>query len=358
MKAKWLVVLLALGTSACVEDVDDDSMRPREGDLLSPPPVQRVPAPLPAAHCQVEVGGVGVVDMEADYLPHVITCENGGANLEALKAQAIAARSVAYYGMETTGSICDGQGCQVYSCGNQPNDLAYQAVMETSGLYLMYNSTLTYGFYVAGDSNTSPPACVGVSGSTEGWVTYNEGRSGTDVIQTQLGFVHSPGDSGYGQNRGCMSQWGARCLENNNGYDYMGILRFYYGEDIVVQQALGDCVTPVDPTDPGSSGGDESMETGSGDGPEETSMEVGTGGGSGGDDGDPSGPGPGSGATNASTSEGPDAGTGASGAGQGSALPDGYGDLGDRGCACRSSGGSGGGVLAIFLLGLVRRRRR
>src|SRR5690606_3052377 len=145
---------------------------------------------------------------EDDYLPHVIQCENGGAKLEALKAQAIAARSVAYYNMATQGSICDSQGCQVYSCGATPSAVHYQAVKETAGIYLSYDKTLTYGFYVAGDSGVSAPSCVGSSGSTEHWVTYNAGKSGTAVEQTALGYVGPPG---FGQNRGCMSQWGARC---------------------------------------------------------------------------------------------------------------------------------------------------
>jgi hypothetical protein len=82
-------VLLLVG---CAED---DAVRFRDFGLRAPPKVARVPAPLPAAHCEIEVENQGVLDLEEDYLPHVITCENGGANLEALKAQAIAARSVA-----------------------------------------------------------------------------------------------------------------------------------------------------------------------------------------------------------------------------------------------------------------------
>ncbi|MCX4243400.1 SpoIID/LytB domain-containing protein [Paraliomyxa miuraensis] len=253
-RARAVVLVGALGgawaTAGCTAqsvEREGPQIEPRDGELplQGPVEVSRVPAPLPGAHCMVQVEGQGLLDMEDDYLPHVIQCENGGANLEALKAQAISARSVAYYSVETSGSICDSQGCQVYSCGATPQPIHYQAVQETSGLYLNYNGTLTYGFYVAGDNNTSPPACVGVSGSTEGWVTYNEGQSGTNVEQTALGFIHQPGDNGYGQNRGCMSQWGARCLENNNGYDYLGILRFYYGDDIELTQAQGACVLPL-----------------------------------------------------------------------------------------------------------------
>ncbi len=205
---------------------------------------QRVSAPLAKAYCSITVTNEGVKQMETDYIAHVIQCENGGANLEALKAQAIAARSVAYYAMATKGSICDGQGCQVYSCGATPNAKQMQAAQETAGMYLSYGGMLTYGFYVAGDPKTAPPACHGVSGATEQYVTYNEGKTGSAVQHTSLGYYPS-GAATYGQNRGCMGQWGARCLENNDGYTYDKILKFYYGADIKILQASGSCVTPT-----------------------------------------------------------------------------------------------------------------
>src|SRR5690349_3308796 len=79
----------------CGADGDRSELR---SDIL-PDPEAWIPAPIGEAYCQIDVIGTGVVDMETDYLPHVVTCENGGGNLEALKAQAIAARSVAYYYM-------------------------------------------------------------------------------------------------------------------------------------------------------------------------------------------------------------------------------------------------------------------
>lgn len=335
----------------------DDPISFREIALTAPPRVSRVPAPLPAAHCDVNVEGVGVIDLEEDYLPHVITCENGGAELEALKAQAVAARSVAYYNMETEGSICDSQGCQVYSCGNEPNALAHQAVDETSGMYLSYNDTLTYAFYVAGDSSVSPPSCVGVDAPTEHWITYNEGRSGTDVEQTELGFIHAPGDNGYGQNRGCMGQWAARCLENDNGYDYVQILQFFYGADIELTQAAGECVIPQRGDD--SSGGGEVTTTdpsgaqtsdgGSSD-PDSTGV-------------DPSMPGSDSDVTAASqgddeSSEGDVEVDGTAGEDAG-ALPDTYGERGDDGaCGCVADASPRTTAPLLLLVGVAHRRRR
>ncbi|MCA9636675.1 MAG: hypothetical protein KC420_11665, partial [Myxococcales bacterium] len=194
-----------------------------------------VPAPLARGYCAAELEGVGSRDLERDYIPRVIYCENGGADLEALKAQAIAARSVLYYEMATSGSICDGQRCQVYSCAGSPSAIHYKAAAETAGQYLAHDGLLTYGFYVDGDPRPDPATCVGsLTVRNQAYVTHNAGKRGEAVAQTPLGYVGPPG---YGQNRGGMSQWGARCLESEQGADHLEILRFFYGEDIEVLTA-------------------------------------------------------------------------------------------------------------------------
>lgn len=100
------------------------------------------------------------------------------------------------------------------------------------------------GFFVAG-ARQSPPACMGGTDdptNTERYVTYNEGRSGADLIQTTLGFVHP--DNIY--NRGCMSQNGTHCLAEA-GWPWQDMMRFYYGEDIELVQTEGPCIDPPDP---------------------------------------------------------------------------------------------------------------
>lgn len=97
-------------------------------------------------------------------------------------------------------------------------------------------------FFVAGGS-ASAPACRGsTSASTEQYVTYNEGKSGSDITQTTLGWV-SPTNH---RNRGCLSQLGSRCLANE-GKTVEQILRFYYGEDVGIETAVGPCVPTVAP---------------------------------------------------------------------------------------------------------------
>ena len=67
-------------------------------------PIQEAEQEL-EAHCSVTVNGVGKIDVEKNYLPHVVHCENGGAPFEALKAQAIAARTYLYYRLASVSSM-------------------------------------------------------------------------------------------------------------------------------------------------------------------------------------------------------------------------------------------------------------
>lgn len=205
--------------------------------------VGSVSQPL-TAYCEAMVQGVGTIDVEADYLPRVVNCENGGAAFEALKAQAVAARTYLYYKLDRSGSIADGTNDQVYSCGRAPREEHFEAVRQTQGMVLQYAERTIAGFFVAGARNQPAPECRGSTDdptNTERYVTYNEGRSGDELIQTTLGFV----DPANLYNRGCMSQNGGHCLAGQ-GWGFEDILRFYYGEDIELVQAEGSCVMPID----------------------------------------------------------------------------------------------------------------
>lgn len=197
---------------------------------------------LTEAYCQATVADHGALDIESEYLPAVVTCENGAADFEALKAQAVAARSYLYYRLDRVRRIGDSQRDQVYTCARSASELARRAVAETSGQVLLYEGTQVAAFYVAGalqDSST----CVGSTDDpthTEEYVTYNLGKSGEGVSQTHLGALHDRNHA----NRGCMSQNGSHCLAVE-GWSYHDILRFYYGQDIALFQVEGPCIQPV-----------------------------------------------------------------------------------------------------------------
>ena len=232
----WVLVFGFLAAAGCVDSGDPgERLVVQRGQGLE-------------AFCSISVQTVGLRDMETDYLPHVVACENGAADFEALKAHAVAARAYAYYRLDTgDGTIAPDTSDQAYLCSREPGPEHYEAVNQTAGQVLMYNNQLVAAFYVAGAIPSNRSSCVAQSGdndysSTERYVTYNQGRSGSGLEQTMLGWVDPRND----RNRGCKSQNGAHCLAEA-GWDYRDILTFYYGSDIQLVQAEGACVGPVEP---------------------------------------------------------------------------------------------------------------
>ncbi len=227
------VSALVIGLEGCGASGDPAPSAPWIGEQA-----EAIKAPLTKSYCSLQVKGKGLKKMEEDYLPHVIACENGDADPEALKAQAIAARSAVLWTIASYGSICDSQSCQVYTCSRKPEPKHYAAVKATSGLYMASQGKLTYGFFVNGSIPKDTNSCQNTGASSlDHYITYNQGKSGSHVKMTALGSLDP------GQNRGCMSQFGARCLEKK-GQNYLDIIHFYYGEDIELLTAPGDCVEP------------------------------------------------------------------------------------------------------------------
>ena len=185
-------------------------------------------------------GGFFTVGFEDNYLPNVVLRENGQASFEALKAQAVAARTFAYYKFGTGQSFLrNSQADQVYSLGGQRNNPGgrwNQAVAETEGEFLSFNNVTTASFYVAG---AIPSSSSGVAGpndfdptNTQRFVTYNRlnDLAGPNNRGSSLGFRGTLSNPNY-PNRGAMSQNGADTLSDNGAY-YADILKFFYGGDI------------------------------------------------------------------------------------------------------------------------------
>ena len=105
---------------------------------------------------------VNIVDME-DYLVGVVPYEMSDSwPLEALKAQAVCARSYAYNSLNHHSTyhfdICNGTDCQVYyGYGKKGvnNVNAAQAVEETAGVYALYNGKPIEAFYSASHGGAS-----------------------------------------------------------------------------------------------------------------------------------------------------------------------------------------------------------
>lgn len=266
-RMKWVLsfLVLASGAAGCSEcDMGCDAM-----DYGVNPEFSVTRAPL-TAYCQANVKGVGTVDMETDYVPNVVHCENGGSNEQGLRVQAVAARTYAYYKLGTGAQLDDGTSDQVYSCPSRAPSAAQLAKMQaaaddTSGVVLQYQGTQVCGFFVAGakqqylDENCRFPDYPAETSDKDGWVyhqkyvTYNYGLSGTPVNkdkydysttgfrQTTLGYVAKS----FKVNRGCMGQNGSTCL-GAKGWQWREILKFFYGDDIDIVKAEGSCIKSGD----------------------------------------------------------------------------------------------------------------
>lgn len=215
------------------------------------------------APCEIDVvdndgNFIRRVDIEEEYIPGVVACENGGAPLEALKAQAVQARSFLYYKIFVRGadSIRNSTSDQVFSCSYRPNgpdEIHMEAARSTKGQYLTWEETIVASFYVAGaipsnpDPNDPVGSCTAGPGdedptSTQDRVTYNWGKTACMISMTNLGTT--PDDCRDNpHNRGAASQNGETCLANV-GWKYQDMLKFYYGDDITLVNAEGTCGGP------------------------------------------------------------------------------------------------------------------
>lgn len=173
----------------------------------------------------------GWMDLE-DYVARVCTRENGAAAFEALKAQAVAARTYVLRAMRDEGPIGtptkpipNSQSFQTYAAAASPACTA--ATAQTRGLVLRHQGALIVANYVAGARLGEYGAFQDDPTRTEKWVTYNRGRSGPQVIPTALSRVDRA------DNRGCLSQNGSDWMARR-GHSFVTILRFYYGDDVFI----------------------------------------------------------------------------------------------------------------------------
>jgi len=177
----------------------------------------------------------GAMSLEDEYVPRVCTQENGGADFEALKAQAVAARTYVLRAMRDDKAlgtnakpIQNSQGFQAYA--SFASEACIQATQATRGVVGRYQGQIVIANFVAGALWNENGSLGSDPTGTEKWVTYNEGLSGTDVHPTPLSYM------ARSDNRGCMSQNGSDWLALH-GYDYVSILRYFYGADLELEGA-------------------------------------------------------------------------------------------------------------------------
>ena len=96
---------------------------------------------------------IGVLSMD-DYIKGVVPYEMSASwNIEALKAQALCAKSYAVNSMGKHGSsgfdLCNSTHCQVYKGMNSATANSNAAVEAVSGQYILYNGKVAEGYYHA-----------------------------------------------------------------------------------------------------------------------------------------------------------------------------------------------------------------
>lgn len=179
---------------------------------------------------------VTTLDLE-DYLKCVVPSEMGGDwPIEALKVQAITARSYVLYAMLRPrhsiegADVCDSpRHCQVFNVDNR-HENADKAVLDTTGLILAYRGQVVDAVY---------SACCG------GYTHNNEQVWKRGEPLPYLRGVECPCDGQKQRGHGVgMCQEGARVLAAV-GKSAEEILKHYYGNEVGIMP-IGDVIKAVD----------------------------------------------------------------------------------------------------------------
>ena len=187
--------------------------------LAAMPDVSIKPRPVDTNRPTIRVlmpdGSVKVLDIE-EYLRGVVPSEMSARwPIEALKAQAVAARSYATVAKKSPrhhpdADICTTTHCQVYN-PERINPMSDRAVELTEGQLIMYGGQVARAYYSAN--------CGGHTASN------NEAFGGA-----QLPYLVSVPCINHGQKNGHgvgLCQWGAHDMAEE-GDDYVTILKHYY----------------------------------------------------------------------------------------------------------------------------------
>ena len=185
----------------------------------------------------IEVNGE-LLDLET-YVAGVISAENNwhqGDNIEAMKAQAIAARTYAINRTNYCQSpIGNSSATQNYSAN--ANQYAIRAAQETAGMIVTNGNNVV---------STEYDASAVKEITNEGYVLNQKDQLIPFGAESSIGMAdrhkkvcNKYGGSGNSCHGRGMSQIGARYLQTQ-GNDYISILRYYYGENISITATSSD----------------------------------------------------------------------------------------------------------------------
>ncbi len=232
-----LILILTTVNNASAGHGNKHRVKPAPAPVLTPTPAPTsIPATTPSTTpigdtirvYRSATGQIDVLNIETEYLPYVVAAENDIAPFESMKAQAVASRTYAYYKKEhpsgTNFDVYDDSRDQNYKPWLVLTDNLMNSVSQTNGIVIKWGGVIICSFYVSGDGDFTK------------YVTYNEGKSGEDITQSTIGWVTNP-PSLNPYNRGAMGQIQANALANK-GYTWQNILKYFYGNDIVLDSKI------------------------------------------------------------------------------------------------------------------------
>ena len=165
-------------------------------------------------------GEQAVMDLE-EYLCGVVPSEiSDSSPMEALKAQAIAARTFALSRIRAGAKMDDTANCQAFRSERMESPNSRRAIEETGGMVLMYNGQLVRAFYSASNGGITKRSGDVWSTHFPYYVSKNdEWDEAARKANPSIRASHGVG----------MSQVGA-VYAARQGYSYSEILAFYYEE--------------------------------------------------------------------------------------------------------------------------------
>ncbi|MCA9544310.1 MAG: hypothetical protein KC613_07960 [Myxococcales bacterium] len=207
----------------------------------------------------------GAMAVEEEYLPGVVDCELGWFTTAApaLEAQAIAARTYLGSFLQRHGEDRPVKMTAVFQCWRPPaHARSRHAVQATRDVVMHADGELLFGNYVAGAKHRDtecrplPPSAHKLSGWAS-WdamrTAYRQARKRGDrspfrgVYWTEILVTENAGKTGDAVtgtpfarksplNRGALSQYGAACLAKTKGLETDQILKWFYGDDVVLSR--------------------------------------------------------------------------------------------------------------------------